>query len=332
MIDYERQILALNDVGLEKLVRQWADQQKHKYDSVKRFAGSGDMGRDVVGFYSQSKHDGHWDNYQCKQYNKALPTDQGMLELGKILYFSYIKKFTLPTNYYFVAPKGINRNLETYIFNPNAFKQALIDDWDKFCKDRIIKGTPIPLDKKLQSFIESYNFSSIDIIDIDKIISDISFKSILVEWFGGEFLPAPEGVVPKDIQEEESQYIQEILKVYSEKDQAHYLKIEDLNGHSDFELDLDIQRERYFSADAFKRFYRDNTVGDLLNSLENQIFKGVYDTAQITYPTSYDRMCSVMTQAANISPSGKLAVHTKVDVKQGYCHHFVNGGKLKWHK
>jgi len=79
MIDYDRQLLALDDVQLEKLVREWVAQQKGKYDLVKRFAGAGDMGRDVVGFYSKSKHDGEWDNYQCKQYNKALPTDPSFI-------------------------------------------------------------------------------------------------------------------------------------------------------------------------------------------------------------------------------------------------------------
>ncbi len=332
MIDYERQILALDDVKLEKLVREWTVQQKSKYDSVKRFAGAGDMGRDVVGFHSKSKHDGDWDNYQCKQYNKALPTDQGMLEIGKILYFSFQKKFTVPKNYYFVAPKGINRNLEGYIYKPETFKNELINNWNKYCKDKLIKNTPIPLDQELKQFIQSYDFSSIDIIDIDKIVSDISFKNILVDWFGGEILPAPDGVVPDKIQSEETIYIQKILIAYSEHDQITYSNIDDLAAHCDFKFDLEIQRERYFSADAFKCFYRDNTVGNLLSSLEKQIYRGVYDTAKKAYLNGYDCMCSVMSQAANVSPSGKLAIHAKVDVKQGYCHHFVNGGKLKWNK
>lgn len=332
MIDYNRQILALDDVKLEKLVREWGDQQKAKYDLVKRFAGAGDMGRDVVGFYSHSKHDGDWDNYQCKQYNKALPTDQGMLEVGKILYFSFMEEFSAPKNYYFVAPKGVNRNLEKYIYKPETFKSELIKNWDKYCKDKIIKNNPIPLDNELKEFIKSYDFSSIDIIDIDKIVLDQSFKNILVGWFGGEMLPAPEGVVPDEILNEESTYIQKLLLAYSDHDQIKYEHVDDLKDHDDFKFDLEIQRERYFSADAFKSFYRDNTVGDILGTLEKQVFKGVYDTSKKPYFNGYECMCSVMSQAAVVSPSGKLAVHANVDVKQGYCHHFVNGGKLKWNK
>ncbi len=327
MIDYERHILALNDVELEKLVREWAEQQKSKYHLVKRFAGAGDMGRDVVGFYTELKHEGNWDNYQCKQYNKALPTDQGMLEIGKILYFSFLGKFSTPQNYYFVAPKGVNRNLEGYIFKPEAFKHELIENWDKYCKKSLA-----PLDSKLKVFIQSYDFKSISIVDIDTIVLDENFKNILVEWFGGEMLPAPDGIVPVQVQNEESTYIQQLLMAYSEHDQIEYTDIKELQGHSDFEIDLEIQRERYFSADAFKRFYRDNTVGKLLDSLEKQVFNGIYDTAKQTYPNGYKCMSTVMSQAALVVPSGKLAVHAKVDVKQGYCHHFVNGGRLKWSK
>lgn len=332
MIDYDRQILALDDVQLEKLVREWVAQQKGKYDLVKRFAGAGDMGRDVVGFFSKSKHSGAWDNYQCKQYNKALPTDQGMLEIGKILYFSFIKEFSIPKSYYFVAPKGVNRNLEKYIYNPETFKSELINNWDKYCKNKIIKNKLIHLDPELEEFIQLYDFNSIDIIDIDRITSDQTFKNILVGWFGGEMLPAPEGVVPDEIQNEESTYIQKLLLAYGDYDQIKYEHVDDLKGHDEFEFDLGIQRERYFSADAFKSFYRDNTVENILDNLERQVFKGVYDTSKRPYPNGYDCMCSVMTQAAIVTPSGKLAMHANIEVKQGYCHHFVNGGKLKWNK
>ena len=332
MINYERHILALDDVELEKFVREWADQQKVKYLSVKRFAGAGDMGRDVVGFTSNIKHDGDWVNYQCKQYGKSVPTDKGMLEIGKILYYAYKKEFTVPTEYFFVAPKGINRNLESYIFKPETFKIQLITNWDKYCKSKIIQKTDIPLTDQLKDFIESYDFSTIDVIDIDTIVSDLSFRNILVDWFGGEILPPPDSQVPTKIQDQETKYIEKILCAYSEHDGTKYLNVDDLNEHDRFKIDLEIQRERYFSADAFNRFYRDNTAINVLDSLKKQIFNGVYDISQIEHKNAYICMCSVMSQASNITPTGKLAIHAKVDVRQGYCHHFANKGELNWNK
>lgn len=189
ILDYERQILALKDDELEKLVREWAECQKPKYHSTQRKAGSGDLGRDVVGFYTPQKHEGEWDNYQCKQYAKTLPTAEGMLEVGKILYYASQKKFIPPKTYYFVAPRGVNRNLDVYISNPSTFKDELIGNWKKYCESKIISNTPVPLTEDLRKFIHSFDFSRINVIDIDIIVSDEKFRGILVNWFGGELLP-----------------------------------------------------------------------------------------------------------------------------------------------
>jgi intein-encoded DNA endonuclease-like protein len=102
-----------------------------------RFSGAGDLGRDVVGFLSEAKHEGAWHNYQCKQYAKTIGTGQALNEIGKILYYAYLKNFTAPVAYYFVAPRGLNRNLETLIFNPTQFKDKLIDEWDTHCAKKI---------------------------------------------------------------------------------------------------------------------------------------------------------------------------------------------------
>ena len=333
MIDYNRQILALDDVELEKLVREWVDKQTHKYKSVKRFAGAGDMGRDVVGFSTEQKHESKWDNYQCKQYNRSLPTATSILEIGKIIYFSHQGNFILPKNYYFVAPKGVNRNLEKYIYNPSSFKKILLDEWDNYCREKITSSFPVELTPELIEHIEKFNFSSIQIIDLDTIVSDQTFRPVLVNWFGGEL---PQGTletdVPDEIQSHESNYIKEILAAYSDKDKNVYPTYKDIKGHSSFEIDFDMQRERFFSADAFKHLYRDNTFQKYTEQLEKQVFMGVHPSLMNEYDNGYQRMCSVLSQAANIEPTGKLSANASVMVKQGYCHHFVNGGKFKWIK
>ena len=67
-----------------------------KYHSTQRFAGAGDMGRDVVGFLTKARHQGPWHNYQCKQLGRNLGVGPALLELGKILHFSHKKKFYSP--------------------------------------------------------------------------------------------------------------------------------------------------------------------------------------------------------------------------------------------
>jgi hypothetical protein len=88
IVHIERQILALTDDQLEKFVREWANCKK-EYVEVQRFTGPGDMGRDVVGYLTNRRHEGPWHNYQCKQYARTLPTALGLAELGKVLYYSH---------------------------------------------------------------------------------------------------------------------------------------------------------------------------------------------------------------------------------------------------
>jgi len=330
--DYTRQVLALSADELEIVVRKWANTQKQKYDLVTRQSGSGDRGCDVVGFYSPNKFEGDWDNYQCKQYSKTVPTDKGMHEIGKILYYAYLKEFKAPKSYYFVAPKGINRNLRNWILNPSKLKAVLLNDWDKYCKSTIIDGTEILLSKELRDFISNYDFSSIGIITIDDIIDDFKFKAILVEMFGGELPSAPQGEVPDQIDASELIYVNKILDVYSDYDQQTYSTPNEVYGHDIFEDDFMEQRERFYSAEAFKAFYRDNTVEGVLDAFEREVFKGIKPSLFLPYNNSFERMCSVLSDAGKIQPSGKLALHGKVDVKQGYCHHFANQERLNWRR
>lgn len=331
--DYERHVLALDDVELEKLVRKWADCQiKKKYKSSMRYGGAGDLGRDVVGFYTDQKHEGEWDNYQCKQLGKSLETQEGMCELGKILYFAYEGNFTAPKNYYFVAPRGINKNLKRWIQNPTQLKTNLIEQWDKYCLTNITTRDKIILTPELEKFISSFNFSSIQIVDLDTIVFDPAFRCVLVEEFGGELLSAPAGEVPNTVHDNELIYVSKVLDVYSEYDQKLYVKPEDIIGHDDFEDDFMDQRERFYSAEAFRAFYRDNTVEGILETFETEILKGIKPTLRLRYSYSFERMCNVLSEAGKLQPSGKLAIHGKIDVKQGYCHHFANENRLSWRK
>ena len=91
-----------------------------------------------------------------------------------------------------------------------------------------------------------------------------------------------------------------------------------------------MQRERFYDADAFKRFYRDNTELDVLETFERDILHGVIDTCNANHIDALARVDSVMTQAAIVQVAGPLAQHAQVPVKQGVCHHFANEDRLQW--
>lgn len=327
----ERLILALPDVELEKFVREWVLLKK-TYAGVQRFTGPGDMGRDVVGYLTQARHEGPWHNYQCKQYGRPVPLDVGLREIGKILYYAHLGEFTAPVAYYFVAPKGVVRTLRKLISKPSEFKATLLDTWPQYCARGISDKSAVNLTPELTAFIEAWDFAYIDSLSVDDILEDAAGNAVMVKWFGADPGPAPKGTTPEDVQAHELPYIEQLLDAYGERNQRHFPNHTDVKEHEEFGPHLDLQRERFFDAAAFSRFYRDNTMSEEIDTLHHDVLHGVIDTHRIHHADSLARVDAVMAQAANVHPSGVLSRYARVPVKQGICHHFANEGRLIWRK
>jgi hypothetical protein len=90
----------------EEFILEWIDSLRSKYTDVHRCGGAGDLGRDVIGFKAGVQKDSHWDNYQCKHYKQPLAVADVVAELGKLLYHASRGEFSLPDEYFFVAPHG----------------------------------------------------------------------------------------------------------------------------------------------------------------------------------------------------------------------------------
>ena len=333
MNNYDRHVIALDDNDLERFVRDWVSAKSPAYHEVARFSGAGDLGRDVVGFHSKDRHEGDWDNYQCKQYGGRLPTATAIHEIGKILYYAHIKdEFTAPNRYYFVTPRGLNRTLEKLVFNPKKFKETLISEWDKYCATSIIDGETIELDPKLKSFIDDYDFAKITRVTVDDMLADPHIKPVLYSWFDADPGPAPAGITPDEIQSNELTYIAQLLEAYGTRLSEVFTTTTGILKYPLYAQHLKRQRERFFDADAFKRFYRDNTNIETIAAFEKEIFHGIIETHEGNYSDALERVDQVMKQAATIHPSGPLANHTRVTVKQGICHHFANENQIKWNR
>ncbi|WP_313223355.1 ABC-three component system protein [Pseudoxanthomonas mexicana] len=332
--NYHRQILVLPPDDLERFARDWAASGPVVYHKVERFSGSGDKGRDVVGFYSAQLHEGGWDNYQCKQYTTTLPTAKAFHEIGKILFYSHEGEFTAPESYKFVAPKGVNRNLEKLLYKPAAFKQAFLKGWDEYCKDSIVEGSSIALTPSLRSFIEGYDFARIGRVNLDDMVDASGANAVLYKWFGADPGPAPAGVMPTSVLSSEMLYLSQLIDAYVERGKASISDCETALAHPHFGAHLARQRERFFDADAFKRFYRDNTDPEVIEAFESDILHGVIDVCEGSHADSLSRIDAVMAQAASVQPSGVLANHSRVKAKQGICHHFANEEvpRLRWKK
>ena len=287
-VPLDRQILALTDEQLETFVRDWIE-YKTEYVKVQRFTGPGDMGRDVVGYLTTQQHEGPWHNYQCKQYGRSLSTDIGVAELGKVLYYAYKAEFAAPTAYFYVAPRGVNRNLRRLISKPSEFKSTLVDKWDHYCATSIVAGQNLALTPDLRAFIEVWDFSAVELLMVDEILGDAAVKPVLQSWFGIDPGPAPIGVVPDEIELHELPYVEQLLDAYGERDGCT-VNTDVARAHTTHGPHLKMQRERFFDADSFARFYRDNTMQEEIEILRRDLHHGVAETHSADYPDTLRRV------------------------------------------
>jgi hypothetical protein len=95
---------------------------------------------------------------------------------------------------------------------------------------------------------------------------------------------------------------------------------------------LGTQRERFFAADAFNRYYRDSVAPEDLASVRTALYHAVFDVERASHADALARANAVMSQAAVTQVSGALAKYARVSVKQGICHHLANDGELQWRK
>ena len=330
-VRYDRLILLMDDEELEKFCRAWTE-KKTGYVEVKRCGSTGDMGRDVVGFLTDKRHDDAWDNYQCKQYRKGVSRSQGLLAIGKVLYWASQGHFTPPRNFYFVAPKGLARRLELLIDKPSELKKSLIDEWDSICANSITKKAPIPLDAKIKAIIDAYDFKNVRTVTIDDLIDDPAVKPLLIEKFGADPGQYPPATVPTDVQGTEMRYIEELVVAYGERAKMAFADHDAVLADADHGSDLRRQRERFFEAEAFQKFYRDNTSTRVISGFRKDVQFGVVDRWNASAADTLARVEAVMELAGTVIPAGPLAKYAHVPVKQGMCHHFVNDGEMSWKK
>jgi hypothetical protein len=328
-VKYDRLILIMDDDELEQFTRLWVERLSG-YREVHRFAGPGDKGRDVVGFLTAQRHLGEWDNYQCKQYRQRLGLNEGLLAVGKVLYWASRAEFTAPRRFYFVAPKGLNQKLTALVDKPSEFKKTLVDKWDIACGSKIISGQKIDIDPALAKALDSFDYSSIHKITVDGMLADSSIKRLLFETYGADPGDYPRGTIPPDIGVEELKYLRALVDAYEEREKVSFADHNAVFSHQTYGPDLREHRERYFEADAFQKFYRDNTSPDIIATFRRDIHFGIKAKLKEPAADTLTRIDAVMGHASMITPAGPLAKYAYVPVKQGICHHLVNDEEISW--
>lgn len=330
--NYAVQIATLPDERLEALVSDWLGYRIKDYHSRQRWSGPGDLGRDVVGYVTAARHEGEWDNFQCKQLSTRLTEPASLLELAKIFMHSANGEYRLPRAYYFIAPQGLTRPAKSLIAHPERFRQAFIDRWDTELAGLLVENASIPLSDSIRAAIAAFDFKQVHAMDSVALADDPYMKPVLVNWFGADPGASPVGAAPEDIQPLEAAYVGQLIGLYGERAGATFAGPDDVLKHPDWGPHFRNQRTRYFEAAEFDRYYRDSTPPEFLVAFKNDIYHGVVDVYSDGHKDGLERVIKVMGQAANVQPSGVLGKHARVPVKQGTCHHFANEGRMPWRR
>lgn len=318
----------------EEFTEEWASSLVSEYSKIARFAGSGDKGLDVVGFITNSTFDGGWDNFQCKHYDNPLQPNNIWVEIGKIIYYSFIGDYPPPRTYYFVSPKGVGTKLAKYLASPEQLKTESRSNWASHCQDDITSTQPIPLTGALLAYFDQFNFSIFSYKSSVELVNEHSKTAFHAVRFGGGLRTRPPVASPPDeIDSLESRYIQQIFEAYSDHTNETIPDVSCLNDKPELKKDFVRQRERFYSAESLRNFSRDTVPAGTFESLQEEVYQGVVDACESEHVDGLARMRGTILQSGQLSlTSNPLSSVMKVQDKQGICHQLANTDRLTWVK
>jgi hypothetical protein len=319
----------------ERFIEEWAvSSLSNKYQKVQRFAGANDKGIDIAGFTDDRLLMGVWDNYQCKHYDHALHPTDAWPEIGKILWYSFKGHYKPPRAYFFVAPRETGTTLSQLLANPAALKAELKKVWDKACRDKITGTESISLTGDFADYVECFDFSIFETKPIREVLEQHKNTPYFVPRFGGGIPARPRpDAPPEHIDATESGYVTQLLSAYADHTQKPVTDIASLKQWSKLEQHFKRQREAFYHAESLRVFVRDKVEPGTFESLQDQIYQGVVDTCDATYPDGYERVVAVTGVAQNLLiDAHPLSPSTFLQDKHGICHQLANGDRLKWTK
>lgn len=316
----------------EDFVEEWATSLESAYVKVRRFGGSGDCGVDVAGFCTDKGFEDTWDNYQCKRYAHPLRPSDIWVELGKVIYYSHIGEYTPPRKHYFVASLGVGTKLEKLLNKPTELCEKFKENWDGHCKRKITTTKEIELNGKLLLYVDAFDFTIFSSKSHVELIEAHCHTGYHAVCFGGGLPARPSpGAPPVVPAASESRYIRQLLDAYGDHLGNPLHDMSALVAHNMLEKDFRRQRERFYYAEALRNFSRDTVPEGTFDDLQDEVYHGVVDVTDATYPNGYERMKATVTQASSVAlTANPLASVTKSQDRQGICHQLANEDRLKW--
>ena len=325
-----------SDKQFENFVHEWIHGYLHEeYCEVQRVGGSSDKGRDVIAWVDKKDQPNRkWDSYQCKLYKEKISATNVWIELGKLIFFTYTKAYSVPRRYCIVTREGITTNLNDLINDPNKLKSGLADNWTAACANKITSKKEVPLDGNLKAYIDAFDFSIVSAVPPLTLIDQHRKTPYHAATFGAAFLkPRPKPKKPSpEIAPHEARYVKKILDAYAEHTNRTVRTISDVKQRSDLVKQFQHCRESFYSAESLKEFARDALPdGGYFEDLENQFLDGVTITLNKLHSDGYSKMVETCQHATNLQITAHpLGSELRPLDRVGICHHLANNDRLTW--
>jgi hypothetical protein len=311
----------------EDLVLEWAGSLKEQYKEVGRIGGSGDQGRDIVAI----RADDSWDNYQCKHFSAPLMPSDAWIELGKVVYYTHKGEFDRPHQYFFVAPQGAGPKLSNLLRQPGRLREGLIENWTKYCEDKITTTGPVPLEGELRAHLDEFDFGIFKSLAPNTLIDQHAKTPWHAARFGGGLPPRPDPEPPPpEPTSDEAPYVRALLDAYAD----HLDEAIETPSHLSENLNLsehfaDARRE-FYSAEALRTFSRDRLPPGSFEQLQDEVYSGIGDDLRGQHDDGYQRILAVVKTARSLALAGH-ALNTSMVVRDrgGICHQLANNGTIK---
>ena len=329
-----RRIEILSADEWEVLTEEWLDTKKSEYNEIERIGGAGDKGLDVIAYKDdKAKSNFKWDCYQCKHYNTALTPSQVYVEFGKILYYTFKNEFTTPDKYYFVAPKGCGTTLSNLLNNPAELKKSIKKNWSKYCENHILKGS-VKLNGKLLKHFNQFDFSIFEKILPKTLVSEHKKHPNHLTWFGGS-LPSrkklSEGDIPSKVQDNEINYVTQIIKVYSSDSGTVFKTPKDLDSNPSYSKHFKRSRINFHYAEQLRNFSRDSLPVGTFEDFQDEIHSAIIDIVDDEKLDAFKKVKESEASARNlVISSNPLKEVSIVNDRNGVCHQLVNDKIIKW--
>jgi hypothetical protein len=322
----------------ERFTLEWA----HGYlkakipgiDQIQQRGGAGDKGRDIVVWLDPPsiKHR-RWQLYQCKHYASALSSSEAALEVGKVLYNTFIGTYRAPEEYWFVTHKGVTGPLQDLLDIPDDLKQFMLNNWTEHCESKITSAKKITLTPDLKAHIEGFDFSIFKAKQPLEIIEEHKQTPYHLAVFGAPLINRPPPPSPpSEVGAHEQTYIAQLFSVISEAIGISVTQLADFVADPAMSSLFDRSRIAFYSAEGLKELARDQMVEtQFFDTLLDDFYNGLYHTFSPAGQKGLHRLRETIKAAQLVQLGGHvLAAHTTPLDREGVCHHLANNNRIKW--